>query len=212
MSVASVVVVDDDEFLRALIVNALETSDIEVLGSLSQAAGALTLAKQSQIEVAVLDLYLGSGPSGADIARALRQIDPLVGLVVLTSFTDPRLLDPNIRLPKGTVLLTKSKISNLKQLVTSVIQAKNFPLGAKGVEAINLELSEHQMQIWRLIGLGFKNSEIAIQLKISEKSVEHVIGRLISILQLSGNPKLNPRVQLVREYSKRAGQLLQEST
>jgi DNA-binding NarL/FixJ family response regulator len=68
------------------------------------------------------------------------------------------------------------------------------------------------MQIWRLIGLGFKNSEIAIQLKISEKSVEHVIGRIIAILQLGGNPKLNPRVQLVREYSKRAGQLLQEST
>lgn len=211
MSIASVIVVEDDEFLRALITHALESADIRVLGSVSRAADAIELAKQKPTEVAVLDLYLGSGPTGVDIALALRKIDPLIGLVFLTSFSDPRLLDANINLPNGALLLTKSKISNLKQLVISVLQAKNSPLGAKAVESSVRGLSRQQVQIWRLISLGFKNGEIAAQLKLTEKSVEHVIGRLIAILQLGGDEKLNPRVQLVREFSKRAGQLIKES-
>jgi DNA-binding NarL/FixJ family response regulator len=210
MVIASAIVVEDDDFLRALITNALETAGIKVLGSLKTAASALGIARQDQIEVAVLDLYLGPGPTGLDIAQALRKVDPLVGLVFLTSFSDPRLLDPDIKLPNGAVLLTKSKVSSLKQLVIAVLQAKNFPLGTKTLEASTLELSQHQIQIWRLIGLGLKNGEIAARLRVSEKAVEHVIGRLIAILQLGGENKLNPRVQLVREFSIRAGQLLRE--
>jgi DNA-binding NarL/FixJ family response regulator len=210
MVIASAIVVEDDDFLRALITNALETAGIKVLGSLKTAASALGIAGQDQIEVAVLDLYLGPGPTGLDIAQALRKVDPLVGLVFLTSFSDPRLLDPDIKLPNGAVLLTKSKVSSLKQLVIAVLQAKNFPLGTKTLEASTLELSQHQIQIWRLIELGLKNGEIAARLRVSEKAVEHVIGRLIAILQLGGENKLNPRVQLVREFSIRAGQLLRE--
>ncbi|MGA0945803.1 MAG: hypothetical protein ACO3UW_08555, partial [Candidatus Nanopelagicales bacterium] len=68
-------------------------------------------------DVAVLHLHLGAGPTGIDLAAGMRQRQPSVGLVLLTSFTDPRLLRTSLdTIPAGMLYLVKQSIDDLSML------------------------------------------------------------------------------------------------
>ena len=111
MSLANVLIVEDDTYLRSLSLVSFESAGLHVVVATSRAGEAIEAVKNQLVDVAVLDLYLGPGPTGIDIAVSLRAINPQIGLVFLTSFSDPRLLDSQSELPAGSIYLTKSKIS-----------------------------------------------------------------------------------------------------
>jgi DNA-binding NarL/FixJ family response regulator len=102
MGLASVLLVDDDMFTRTTLSAALSARGINVVASTDSAAGALENLISLNPDVAIVDLDLGPGPSGIDICHALRSQKPNLGLILLTSYTDPRIHDPsNSQLPKG---------------------------------------------------------------------------------------------------------------
>jgi len=90
----SVLVVEDDSFVRATVATALRFHEFDVVASVGNALEAMEEFRQHLPDVALLDLDLGQGPTGADLAVGMRRIQPEVGIVFLTSFEDPRLLDP----------------------------------------------------------------------------------------------------------------------
>ena len=69
MSALRVVIVEDDALLRTSLVAALPLQGIDVVGSADGAAGALELIRRVQPDAALLDLDLGVGPNGIDIAQ-----------------------------------------------------------------------------------------------------------------------------------------------
>jgi DNA-binding NarL/FixJ family response regulator len=163
---------------------------------------ALVAAKAGNVEVAILDLDLGPGASGIDVAHALRQNNARIGLILLTSYTDPRISDPNSRvLPRGTIFLTKSRITDIHELSTAILQVKLWPVESKrNAATTRSHLTEIQIDVLRLLAEGLATSEIADRQGVSEKAVEATITRLHNLLGLEKNKKLNPRVQLVRAY------------
>jgi DNA-binding NarL/FixJ family response regulator len=61
----------------------------------------------------------------------------------------------------------------------------------------------HQIRVLSLLASGASNAEIAVQLKVSIKSVEHSITTINNALKIdSGNPKVNPRVSAAMAYMK----------
>lgn len=83
-----VVVVDDHQVVRAGISVALLTSkDIELVGRVGDGEAALRLCEEVHPDVVVMDLRL-PGMDGISAIRALRQRDPEVGILALTSFPD----------------------------------------------------------------------------------------------------------------------------
>lgn len=207
MSLARVVLIEDDPFTRTMLTAALEAGDIRVSASGALARVAMEAQAKEKIDVAILDLDLGVGPTGIDIAYALREVDRAIGIVLLTSFSDPRLSPAQgIALPRGTRYLTKSKIDNMAIVLTVVLQAKFSPLEIHVKSSPEtLAITSQQVAALKLVAGGATNSEIARQLDITEKAVEHLIARLNENLGLDKSSSTNSRVQLVRKFSDLTG-------
>ncbi len=207
MSLANVVVIEDDPFTRTMLTAALEAGNISVCASGALARVAMEAQAKEKIDVAILDLDLGVGPTGIDIAYALREVDSAIGIVLLTSFSDPRLSHAQgIALPRGTRYLTKSKIDNMAIVLTVVLQAKFSPLEVHVKSSPEvLAITGQQVAALKLVAGGATNSEIARQLDITEKAVEHLIARLNENLGLNKSSSTNSRVQLVRKFSDLTG-------
>jgi len=202
MKQGRILIVEDDPFVQMTLAKALESANFEIVARVATANEAIHIAKSEQIDVAILDLDLGPGATGIDVAHALRKNYRDVGLVLLTSYTDPRISDPNSRaLPIGTIFLTKSRLTQIQELITAILQAKVWPLDSKrSAMPERSHLTQVQIDVLRLLAEGATTSEIALQQGVSQKAVEATITRLHNLLGLSKNNKLNPRVQLVRAY------------
>ena len=117
-----VIVVEDDAFTRSMIVSALQIQGMDVVSESSSVGFAIKTARLIRPDVAILDLDLGVGPTGIDLAIGLRMSLPKIGIILLTTFEDPRLLRPNLpELPAGSIYLTKSKLILLKSLFLTII-------------------------------------------------------------------------------------------
>ena len=80
----TILVVEDDDAFRAILVQALEARGYDVRG-VADAGSALAAARQDSPEMAVVDLRLGS-ESGLDVVRELKAIDSSTAIVVLTGY------------------------------------------------------------------------------------------------------------------------------
>ena len=66
--------IEDDPFIRTALSAGLSAYGITTEGAFSGAQPAVDLLKERDIDVAILDLDLGPGPTGIDIAYSLRRI------------------------------------------------------------------------------------------------------------------------------------------
>jgi two-component system invasion response regulator UvrY len=204
---ASVVLVEDDVFSRSTLGAALVGANIEVKCQVAKASEAIRAVTKFSIDIAIIDLDLGPGASGIDIAIALREINPRIGIIILTSYSDPRVANPNsLSLPKGSKFVTKSSLTDFSSLITMILELKNQPLTNKnGSKIERVEFSENQLSVLQGVAEGLTTKEIANRAGVSEKAIEGTITRLHSMLDLPKKPFLNPRVQLARAYFQLSG-------
>lgn len=202
MSLAKVLIVEDDSFIRATLSALLTQKGFGVIGAVDNAEEAVLLQEVHNPDVLLVDLDLGPGPNGIDIAAALRARNPQLGVIILTSFSDPRLADSRSQaLPRGTMYFTKSRLNDVSILFTAILRAKHLPLAeTRRSDAQRIDLTEAQIEILRLVSEGRTTASIAQERSVSEKSVEAMLGRIHVALGLSRDKSLNPRVQLTRAF------------
>lgn len=202
MALARVILIEDDLFTRSTLSALLTHRGFEVVGQTESVEEALMIQGLHSPEVALVDLDLGPGPNGIDVATALRKVNPNIGVVMLTTFMDPRFTGTsNLPLPKGARFLTKNELSDVSTLVVSILQVLRNPLShAKQPKGSGSSLTEGQIEILRLVSEGHTTSSIALTRGVSEKSIEATLARIHSSLGLPKTKQLNPRVQLTRAF------------
>lgn len=201
MALAKVLVLEDDHFARITISSLLSHQGFNIVGSVETAEEALEVQSKVSPDVLLADLDLGVGPSGIDVAHRMRELNPNIGVIILTSFSDPRLLDVNsLKPPQGSVFLTKGKLDQVSTLTTAILRAKNRPLTSIMKKFSNENLSDTQIQILRMVSEGFTTAKIAEIRGVSEKSIEAHLSKMHILLGLNRQKDLNPRVQLTRAY------------
>ena len=210
MNRTRVIVVDDDDFTRSMVVSSLQMQDYDVISEASTASSAIRSAMRLKPDVAILDLDLGTGPNGVDLALALRREIPKIAIVMLTTFEDPRFLSPNIpMLPEGSLYLVKREVGKIEKLGNAIEQAienaKNLNKNDKSVKTPRTNLTDNQVEIMRLVAMGLSNAQIAKQRGINEKSVEQTISRITKELNLNSGAEKNSRVQLSLYYQQFVG-------
>jgi two-component system response regulator RegA len=82
--VANILVVEDDNAFRNILVNAFRERGYEAEG-VPDAAAAIQAAERDSPEMAVVDLRLPDG-SGLEVVQRLKAIDPSTAIVVLTGY------------------------------------------------------------------------------------------------------------------------------
>lgn len=203
-----VLVLEDDPFTRLSVVGALRHFGFDVVAEEAEPGRAIERALAVKPEVAMLDIHLGKGATGLDVAKQLRRGNPRIGIVLLTSFEDPRLLGPSLPpVPKGAVYLTKRSVQNLALLKAAVDEASAAALGNSEPENVSAfgRLSDIQIETLRLVAQGLSNSEIAKRRFVTEKSVEVTISRVMKSLGISAGEGLNQRVHIAGIYFRSIG-------
>jgi len=209
MELASVLLVDDDMFTRTTLSAALSAGGINVVAATDSAAGALENLLSLDPDVAIVDLDLGPGPSGIDICHALRAQKPNLGLILLTSYTDPRIHDPsNSQLPKGCRFISKSELSDFKVLIEEIVIARNKPFASAKLRKVNdHKLTDVQLEVLIAVAQGLSSAEIATNRGVSVKAIEGIIAKTHVALGINKSKSINLRVQLARAYFQLTGKM-----
>jgi two-component system, NarL family, nitrate/nitrite response regulator NarL len=195
-----VLVVDDDDFSRTTIAAAIADSQITVIDAVDGVAAAMRTDLR-HVDVAVLDLDLGEGPNGVDLAHALRRFNPDMGIVLLTSFSDPRLFSASVKeLPESSVYVVKQSMKDIRILTTAIRGSVGGFNSESDPSTPRVPLSDTQIETLRLLAYGLSNSEIARVRVVTEKSVEQAIKRAASALAIDPSPNSNQRVELARAF------------
>lgn len=206
-----VMLVDDDPFTRMTLVATLDSLGFMVAGNVGTAKEALLLAAETRPDVAVIDLDLGEGPTGLDVARRLREMFPSIGLVVLSTYEEPRLMGFNQHpLPDDALYLVKRTVVDPEILGKALRMSvdDDFRQGTLRVlpkDALGVTLSDAQIDIMRLVAAGHSNAEIARQRSLTVPAVEKAIARLIKQLNLHASPDTNQRVAIAQAYFRLTG-------
>jgi DNA-binding NarL/FixJ family response regulator len=201
----NIVVVEDDDLLRSLLADSLERAGFRVTTA-ANAADARRAIHTADPDAVVLDIDLGQGPNGFDIAETLRRDSKDVGIVFLTTVPDPRFMGKESKqIPKNEAYVNKSLISESKIIIDALEavlresdlkdfrhhEIENRPLG---------NLSNTQVEIIKLLSEGKTNQQIAELRERSLGSTESMIARTLEALGIQNDKDVNGRVAAVRKY------------
>jgi len=206
----TIVVVENESLLRDLIARSLETAGFDV-STAANAADAKRAVKATDPDICVVDIELGPGPNGFDLADYLAREAPDVGVVFLTNLPDPRFADRDTKtLTQKQAYLRKSQLVDSKEL----IEAINAVLMEVDVDHYrhdqNLErplaaLSRRQISVLKLVAEGHSNNQIAEERGTTVRAVEGMVSRIFTALGVDAQGVGNARVEATRMYLSAAG-------
>jgi DNA-binding NarL/FixJ family response regulator len=204
-----ILAVDDDPLILALLEQVFVSLGYEVKVA-DSAAGARKIARDFDPDVAVLDVDLGAGPDGFDLATALKTASPGLAIVFLTNVAEPKLVGKSTRaLPAGAGYLLKSQIRDAHALASAIEQVSK---GAGKAHRDDLRvghsmkaLSHSQLQVIKLLAAGKSNEEIAQIRGTTVRAVRFILVRAFRALGLPEEGGSERRVQAALEYIRAAG-------
>ena len=209
-----VLVIVDDAFEMSTLVAALRLHDIDVIAEAKSESVGINLLRRLQPDVVLLDMNV-LGNSAVKIAVKMRKENQSIGIVILTSCSDLRLMgESNDEVPAGAIILVKKSIVDFTVLCDAIRESKmaaieqhkvtwingNTSFQDHGVATLMAHLTNTQAEVLRLVANGMTNAQIGRTRYVSEKSVEQVISRVAQELHVQPDHNKNMRVQLVGEY------------
>lgn len=196
-------VVEDEHLVSSLLKEILESAGFEVAIA-PDAVSALTVAKKFDPDIAILDINLGEGPSGVELAFVLDKLQPGIALLILTKHPDLRTAGYTPEeLPKGCGFLRKDLLNDSQQFIAAienVVSGKQRVRQDQEPDRPLSALSSHQIEILRLAASGLTNAAIARQRNTSSRAVEQALKSIYQDLGIETDGDLNPRVEAVRRF------------
>ena len=201
-------VVEDEALLRDLIARTLEAEGF-VVTTVSNAADAKRAVKTVDPDAMVVDIELGPGPNGLDLAQALTRTRPDIGVVFLTNLPDPRFASSDSKVSKNQAYLRKSGLessTNLLDAIESVLRdrvTKEYRHDLASSRPFS-NLSARQIDTLKLVSQGKTNRQIAEIRGTTERAVESMLSRVFEALEI--DPKAsNARVEAAARFEKSKG-------
>jgi DNA-binding NarL/FixJ family response regulator len=186
-----VFIVDDHPLVREGLANLInQQSDLLVAGQAEDAAQALAGIGASRAELALIDISLKTA-SGLELVKDLKLHHPEVALIVLSMHDEMLYAERAIRAgARGYVM--KSETS--KEVLTAIrrvlqgdvyvservvnLMARRLGSSRKAAASSPVEqLSDRELEIFRLLGQGRTTSQIATDLHLSLKTVQAYCAR-----------------------------------
>jgi DNA-binding NarL/FixJ family response regulator len=202
--VIRVLIVDDEHLVRGGLKMILEAQpDIDVVGEAGDGAEAVTAAKALRPDVILLDIQMPV-MNGLDAAKAiLRLPGACPRIIMITTFdldeyvhtaiaegasgfllkdTRAEVLADAVRTVAGGEALLAPSI--LRRLVAHHTASPGTAVAPGQVIPHLHQLTERELEVFRLLGRGFSNQEVARELWISESTVKTHVTRVFAKLEL----------------------------
>jgi DNA-binding NarL/FixJ family response regulator len=204
-----ILAVDDEPLVLTLLSETLKAQGYEVTTA-TDAASAKRACTNFDPDLAILDVDLGSGPDGFDLATSLRHSSPTLAIIFLTNVAEPRLAGKSVKnLPAGYGYLLKSKLGDSKLLNAAIVgvargAGKEFRENIDSGHALG-KLSRSQLQVVQLLAMGKSNEEIAQIRNTTIRAVRLILVRAFKVMGISEQGGPERRVQAAIQYLKATG-------
>ncbi len=217
--ISKVLVASDSPFESLLVAANFKSLGINVLQMNNPTPFNLTEIDAFDPDVAFISLGFNT-LGGVAYADHLRQWKPGIGLVLVSDTPIVQLLGfAEKEIPLGAQLILRNSVTDIFVLQDALHSSVDAALNrtkmnwvkartSTDIEAWNTSfntLSTTQIETFRLLAQGSSNLEIAQIREVSEKSVEHIIGRIAVALNVTSSTRINQRVKLAREFFRIAG-------
>lgn len=205
-----VLIVEDESFVRSMLANSLENLGYEVV-AVKSAAEARSAADSFKPDIYCLDIELGQGASGLDLAHAIQWQDENAAFVFLTNIPEPKFAtDKPNSVPRDSAYIYKPRLTDIADLAFAFESVLRKRVDARQRDDKNPDhplkgLSKAQLEVMKMISLGMSNLEIADARDTSVRAVESLMNRAYKATGLDEQPGANIRVKLARLYIQVAG-------
>ena len=214
-----VLIVNDDAFELSSLSAALRLHSVNVIGEAQTIPVAQNLFKSLQPDVVIIDIQF-CGEEGVALARSLRKDKADLGIILMTSCPDLRLLGLKEKdIPLGSKIILKKSIADLLVIKDSIKLSINSlttkekmawvdshgSLHENAFTSVLSDFTDIQIETLRLLATGLSNAEIGRTRFVSEKSVEQIVARIAQHFNFLPDRTKNLRVLITGEYFKWLG-------
>ncbi len=181
--IISLVIVDDHEIFRTglkVILNSI--SNFKVIGSFPDGKSLFQGLSEKVPDIIFMDIKLAD-ENGIDLTKKVKQKYPTIKVITLTMFGEIEYFNEMVDAGAEGFLLKNTEVLELQRAVTNVLNnetyfAKEFlgyltlKIKKSAKSVINVNLSERELEVLKLICEGYNNNEIAEKLFISSHTVD----------------------------------------
>ena len=186
-----VVVVDDHDMVRSGLSVFLESfPDLELVGEAANGVEAVRLCARVNPHVVLMDLVMPE-MDGVAATQAIRQADPQIQVIALTSFAEDQLVEHALRAGAIGYLLKNISIDDLANAIRAAAKGKptlapeafRSLMQVTGRPAVSdYDLTGREREILQLLTEGLNNTQIAERLVVSRATVKTHISNILSKL------------------------------
>ena len=181
-----ILVVDDHPIVRqglALLIN--REPDMLVCGEAEEAIGALHVLASAHPDVLIVDISL-TGPDGLDLLKTIRTTHPTLPVLILSMHDESIYAERALRAGANGYIMKQEATEKVLVAVRRILSGeiyvsdlianqmlKHYITGAGTLRNSSIaDLSDRELEVFRLIGEGHGTRQIAEELHISVKTVE----------------------------------------
>jgi DNA-binding NarL/FixJ family response regulator len=186
----TVMIVDDHEVVRRGIAEVVDRAEgMTVCAEAGSVADGVRRAGLVHPQVMLADLQLPDG-TGIDLIRQVREAQPDVKAVVLTSFDDDEALAAALEVGAAAYMLKSVRGAAITDVIRAVaagrtlLDERTITRRKAGHEDPTENLTPSELRVLDLIGEGLSNREIAERLGVAEKTVKNHITSLLAKMGL----------------------------
>ena len=181
-----ILVVDDHPIVRqglALLIN--REPDLVVCGEAEEAMGALHVLASARPDVLIVDISL-NGPDGLDLLKSIRTTHPTLPVLILSMHDESIYAERALRAGANGYIMKQEATEKVLVAVRRILSGeiyvsdriankmlKHYITGAGTLRNSSIaDLSDRELEVFRLIGEGHGTRQIADELHLSIKTVE----------------------------------------
>ena len=191
---ARVMIVDDQAIVRFGLRQLLAGDpQLAVVGEAGNPRDALMIADRCPPDLVILDVEVGRGGSGVELARMLLERHRGVRVLVLTGCRDREVMMRTVRVGVHGYVRKGAETADITRAVHALLRGESVFDSRSGAVVVDLMrddnrpavrglgaamLTERENQVLRLLAVGMSNREIGGRLVISEATVKFHVRNL----------------------------------
>jgi DNA-binding NarL/FixJ family response regulator len=199
-----ILVVDDHPIVRqglALMIN--REPDLVVCAEAEEAMGAMHALSSARPDALIVDISL-NGPDGLDLLKNIRTTHPTLPVLILSMHDESIYAERALRAGATGYIMKQEATENVLVAVRRILNGeiyvstrianqmlKHYITGAGTLRNSSIaDLSDRELEVFRLIGEGHGTRQIAEELHISVKTVESYQAHIKEKLSLRSSREL----------------------